>query len=115
MYGAFPRSFFGFWLQNLKFKAKKFELLENQLLNVLNWGQPICFDSTHKQAAATARMSSETAPVSEPVYDYSDDVFDYWDGKKDLLIQTLTECILQTIFRVYESSGASGEGPIITV
>ena len=60
-------------------------------------------------------MRSETVPVSEPVYDYSDEVYDCSDGKKDLFIQTLTECILQTFFRVYESSGASEEGPIITV
>jgi len=38
---------------------------------VLNRCQRV--DSTHKQAVATARMSSETAPVSEPVYEYSDD------------------------------------------
>ena len=58
---------------------------------------------------------SETSPLSEPVYtgsicDYSDDVYDYLEEKDDLLIQKLS-----VQFRVYESAGASEEGPSVTV
>jgi len=62
-----------FWLQNSDFPAKKFHLSENQTAECSWSGTTDLFDSTHKQAVATVRMSSETAPVSEPVYDYSDD------------------------------------------
>jgi len=93
----------------LKTPTTKFHLFENQLMNAGS-ADLLCFNVQ----ARGGNSADETAPVSasEPMFDYLDDVYDYSDTKKDLLIQTLTESILQTVLRVYESSSASEEGPI---
>jgi len=64
----FFRNKIDFWVQNLKFPAKTFQLLKNQPFSI-----GINHLIQHTIKVATARMSSETAPVSEPVDDYSDD------------------------------------------
>ena len=57
---AFTQFFFCFWAPNFEFSGIFLSTVGKPNCLI---GQPIIFCSTHKQAVATARMSSETAPV----------------------------------------------------